>query len=60
MSTLVQASTDGSVRTLRLNRPDKRNALNDALVTALKTALDEAEDDDQLRALILTGAGSAF
>ena len=59
MSTLVQSSTDDQVRTLRLNRPDKRNALNADLVAALKRALDEAEDDGS-RAIVLTGAGSAF
>ncbi len=60
MSTLIETSTDDQVQTIRLNRPDKRNALNANLVTALKTALDEAEEDDDLRAIVLTGAGSAF
>ncbi|WP_240315922.1 enoyl-CoA hydratase/isomerase family protein [Salinibacter ruber] len=60
MSDLVQTSTEGSVCTLRLNRPDKRNALNAGLVTALKGALDAAEDDDSLRTVVLTGTGSAF
>jgi methylglutaconyl-CoA hydratase len=60
MSTLVQATTDGPVRTLRLNRPDKRNALNAELVTALKSALSEAADRDDVRVIVLTGAGSAF
>ena len=60
MPPLVQTTTDGSVRTLRLNRPDKRNALNADLVTALKGALDTAEDDKNLRAIVLTGAGSVF
>jgi len=60
MSPLIETSTDGQVQTIRLNRPDKRNALNTDLVTALKAALDEAEDDENLRVLVLTGAGSAF
>ena len=60
MSTLLETETDGAVRTLRLNRPDKRNALNGALVTALKEALDAVEADDEIRVAILTGAGSAF
>jgi len=60
MSSLIQGSTDGPIRTLCLNRPDKRNALNAELVTALKGALDAAEDDESLRAVVLTGAGSAF
>ncbi len=60
MSNLIQTSTDGPVRTLRLNRPDKRNALNADLVTALTDALDAAEDEASCRAIVLTGAGSAF
>jgi methylglutaconyl-CoA hydratase len=59
MSDLVQSATRDRVRTLRLNRPDKRNALNADLVTALKDTLAEAEADDT-RVIVLTGAGSAF
>ena len=39
MSTLIETITKDRVLTLRLNRPDKRNALNADLVTALKVAL---------------------
>lgn len=60
MASLIQTETDGRVRTITLNRPDKRNALNAALVTALKDALTAAEEDEGVRALRLTGAGSAF
>ncbi|MFB6250042.1 MAG: enoyl-CoA hydratase/isomerase family protein [Salinibacter sp.] len=60
MSTLLETETDGAVRTLRLNRPDKRNALNGALVTVLKEALDALEADDEIRVAILSGTGSAF
>ena len=59
MSDLVQSRTHDQVRTLRLNRPEKRNALNADLVTALKDTLAEAEADDT-RVIVLTGAGSAF
>ena len=60
MSTLIETITKDRVLTLRLNRPDKRNALNVDLVTALKVALEKAEADEDLRTLVLTGAGSAF
>jgi len=60
MSRLIEVSTTDQVRTIRLNRPDKRNALNADLVSALKSALIEAEERDDLRVIVLTGAGSAF
>ncbi|MFN6964046.1 MAG: enoyl-CoA hydratase/isomerase family protein [Pyrinomonadaceae bacterium] len=50
----------GSIRTLTLNRPEKRNALNDALISALKQALREADADETLRAIVIRGAGKDF
>ncbi len=51
----------GAVRVLTLNRPEKRNALNDALVGSLKTALREAgDDDDAVAAVMIRGAGKDF
>jgi methylglutaconyl-CoA hydratase len=43
-----------------LNRPDKRNAINDRLVSDLTTALGEAEADPQARLVVLAGAGKDF
>ncbi|MFB6280112.1 MAG: enoyl-CoA hydratase/isomerase family protein [Salinibacter sp.] len=60
MSRLIEVSTTDQVQTVRLDRPDKRNALNSALVSDLKAALEEADARDDLRAIVLTGAGSAF
>ena len=59
MSELL-VETNGSVRTLTLNRPEKRNALNDALVTELKAALTDADGDENLRAIVIRGAGKDF
>lgn len=56
---LLTEDRDG-VRTLTLNRPDKRNALNGALVAALKAGLAEAEADDAVRVVALRGAGKDF
>jgi len=50
----------GAVRILTMNRPDKRNALNQALTQALLDGLQAAEDDESVRSLVLTGAGPAF
>lgn len=48
------------VLTLRMNRPDKRNALTLAMYTALADALTAAQTDDEVRAVLLTGAGGTF
>ena len=50
----------GAVVTLTLNRPEALNAISPALEDALHAALDEADADAEVRAIILTGAGRAF
>jgi len=49
-----------AVLTITLNRPEKRNALNDALINELKDALREADRDESLRAVVIKGAGKDF
>jgi enoyl-CoA hydratase len=48
------------VRRLTLNRPEKRNALNNALRGAIFAALTEADQDETVRVSIIRGAGPAF
>ena len=50
----------GAVRILRMNRPDKLNALNTALTTALLDGLVAADNDKSVRAIVLTGEGRGF
>jgi enoyl-CoA hydratase/carnithine racemase len=50
----------GAVRVLTLNRPEKRNALDTALTRTLLEALRATDEDDDVRAVVLTGAGPAF
>ncbi|MEO5860616.1 MAG: enoyl-CoA hydratase-related protein [Pyrinomonadaceae bacterium] len=50
----------GTVRIVTLNRPEKRNALNDGLVRELKSALSSSDEDDSLRAILIRGAGKDF
>jgi enoyl-CoA hydratase len=54
------AEDRGAVRVLRMNRPDKLNALNTALTEALLVALEAADSADGVRGLVLTGEGRAF
>jgi len=54
------STTEGAVRVIELNRPDKRNALNDELIAALKSELREADADESLRAVVIRGAGNDF
>lgn len=57
MSQFVLIETLGSVRRLTLNRPEKLNAWNTEMRTELIAALEAAEADTAVRAIILTGAG---
>lgn len=51
---------DQHVATVTLNRPAKLNAYSEVMVHELLTALADARDDDNVRAVILTGAGRGF
>jgi enoyl-CoA hydratase len=50
----------GAVQLIVINRPEVRNALNLAVATGIRDAVDELEADDELRAGVLTGAGGIF
>ncbi len=50
----------GDVMVITLNRPEARNAVNSALSTAVGDALQEAQDDPDVRAVVITGAGESF
>ncbi|HEX8694990.1 MAG TPA: enoyl-CoA hydratase-related protein [Longimicrobium sp.] len=54
------ARREGGVARLVLNRPEKRNALDAALVAALKAALGEADADPEVRVVAVEGAGKDF
>ena len=47
----------GNVLVARLNRPEARNALNAALIAGIGAAMNEAETDPGIRAVVLTGTG---
>ncbi|MFL9863116.1 enoyl-CoA hydratase/isomerase family protein [Paraburkholderia fungorum] len=62
MTVFTSLLTDdhGAVRVLTLNRPDKRNALNNELTHALLAALKAADRDPAVKAIVLAGAGQSF
>lgn len=60
MSEHVLTERRGAVLHLRLNRPEKKNALTLEMYTALADALRGAEEDPEVRAVLLSGAGDAF
>lgn len=60
MTEIIHYAVHDRVAAITLNRPDKRNALNSALVAALGEALDAAAADEAVRVIVLTGAGHVF
>ncbi len=57
--TLAHTSSNG-VAQLRLNRPDKLNALSSDLLDALQTALDDIAVNPEVRCVVISGSGKAF
>ncbi|MCA1636715.1 MAG: enoyl-CoA hydratase/isomerase family protein [Acidobacteria bacterium] len=53
-------AVEGTVALITLNRPEKRNALNEDLIDGLKEALREVDSDDAVRVAVITGAGADF
>lgn len=60
MNEVLAIRDAGSVRVLTMNRPDKLNALNFELTEALVDALEAADADDAVHAVVLTGEGRGF
>jgi enoyl-CoA hydratase/carnithine racemase len=60
LSSLVLRTTDRGVAHLRLNRPEKRNALNDELFEAVVEAVEIVRDDADLAAIVISGVGASF
>jgi 2-(1,2-epoxy-1,2-dihydrophenyl)acetyl-CoA isomerase len=60
MSEVLQERTEGRLRILRMNRPERKNALNGDLLGALDRSLRAAANDDSVWAIALTAAGDGF
>lgn len=57
---ILQRSDDGGITTLTLNRPAQYNALSDALLAALQSAIDSIAQDSSVRVVVLAASGKAF
>ena len=56
----ILVSVEAGVQTITLNRPERLNAFNVEMHQLLRAALTQADDDDAVRAVLLTGAGRGF
>jgi len=56
----IQVDVDGPVATITLNRPDAMNAMTVDMIQEFVTAVDTLDADDDVRCVIVTGAGRAF
>jgi 2-(1,2-epoxy-1,2-dihydrophenyl)acetyl-CoA isomerase len=56
----LRAKIDDGVAVITMNRPDRRNALSEAMLSALGSVLAVIEADDAVGSVVLTGAGGAF
>ena len=57
---MIEYQIQNRVATITLNRPDKKNALNPAMVEALDQAVSDAMENVEVRALVLAARGDVF
>ncbi|HYQ62279.1 enoyl-CoA hydratase [Actinophytocola sp.] len=60
MTDVVQYEVSGPIATVTMNRPEYRNAQNSAMTYALDAAFTRAVDDDEVKVIVLAGAGKHF
>lgn len=60
MPDLVLVTDDGPVRTIRMNRPEKKNALTMAMYDTMAAGIESADKDPALRCLLIGGCPTAF
>src|SRR5260370_23112310 len=56
----IKYEDKGGILTITLNRPDKLNAFTGKMLSELLDAMDRADRDDDVRAVVFTGAGRGF
>lgn len=60
LTKVVLSSIDGAIARISLNRPEKKNALNDQLISELKQALVESAANEDVRVIVINGSGTDF
>ena len=60
MADEILCSIEDGIATVILNRPDKRNAMNSAVLDGLRERFDELEENRDVRVVVVRGAGTAF
>ncbi len=56
----IQYAVEHAIATITLHRPERRNAVNGTMIRELVAAFDQADADDSVRVVVVTGAGRAF
>jgi enoyl-CoA hydratase/carnithine racemase len=56
----IEVSDEAGIRIIRMNRPEKKNALTQPMYAAMTRALADAQDDDAIRCLVIAGGPGAF
>ena len=57
---VIRYEIDGGVGLITLNRPEKHNAVTSEMLRSLLNAITDAAADDDVRAVLITGAGTGF
>lgn len=60
MSMYLEESREASIQILRMNRPEKKNALSGEMYLAIAAALHAAQSDNTIRVTVITGTGDSF
>jgi len=60
LCSMIQVHTENRISVLTLNRPEKRNALNDEMAATILSQLKALKDDEQCKVLVIKGEGEAF
>ena len=58
--TILERSDTGAIAHLKMNAPERLNALSDEMIAELQTAFDALKNDSNIRVVVISGTGKAF